>query len=111
MKSNWIVCLTRNNLPLTQKAIQSFRAQDIGSVQILVLDNGSTDNTVPWLNSQKDLFVIANRPPKSVAASWNVGLKWLFEPKWADGNTVLPPMAESVLVCNNDVVLRPDTYS
>ncbi len=111
---NWIVVLTRNNLALTQNAIESFRRQDIsGGVNILVVDNESTDNTCAWLNSQPDLTCIFNRPQAGVAAGWNQALKWLFEPKW---NTLsrpprpMRPMAEYVLVCNNDVVLRPDTY-
>jgi GT2 family glycosyltransferase len=107
---NWILTLTKDNLALTKEAIRTFRAQDIGDVKILVIDNESKDSTPNFLNSQPDLFVIFNRPWKSVAASWNQGLNWLFNRKWADGNTPLAPMADYALVVNNDVELRPDTY-
>jgi GT2 family glycosyltransferase len=88
---NWVVCLTRNNLHLTRKAIDTFRRQDIGDVHLLVIDNGSTDGTVNWLGTQPDIFTIMNHPQKSVAAAWNQALRWLFTPRWADGNTPLGP--------------------
>lgn len=98
---NWIVILTKNNLTLTQKAIASLRGQDIeGGVQILVVDNDSSDGTVRWLGTQKDLVTILNKPENSVAGAWNQALDWLF-------STMGNPYA---LVVNNDVELRPDAY-
>lgn len=107
--NHWIICVLYNNLSLTKAAIQSFKAQDIeGGVQVLVVDNGSQqDNTVQWLATQPDLITIHN-PTNSVAGAWNKALKWLFEPKWMDGQP-LPPIADYALVMNNDVLLRPDT--
>lgn len=105
---NWILTLTRNNLHLTREAIQSFRAQDIGDVQILVIDNGSTDSTVNWLHTQKDLFTILHNPGRGVAESWNEGLGWLFSPRWVMGQPK-PSEVDYVFVVNNDVILRPDT--
>ncbi len=107
---NWIVTLTRNNLALTRAAIESFRAQDIttfknhvlSGVRILVVDNDSTDSTRAWLATQRDLYTIMNTPQQGVAAAWNQALKWVFSAQ--SGN------AEYALVCNNDVVLRPDSY-
>lgn len=109
-KLNWIVVLTRNNLHLTQKAVESFRAQDIGNVRVLAVDNGSTDSTPQFLATQRDITTIFNRPANSVAGGWNQALRWLFEPKWANGTTPLPPMAEYALVVNNDVLLHKSTY-
>lgn len=106
---NWILCLTRNNLNLTREAIQSFRQQDIGDVQILVIDNGSTDSTVNFLHTQKDLFTIFHNPGRGVAESWNEGLGWLFSPKWMMGRPY-PSAVDYVLVANNDVILRKDTF-
>lgn len=111
MSTNWIVVLTRNNLELTQGAVRSFRAQDIGGgVSIMVIDNGSTDATAAWLNTQKDLYVVYHRPARSVAESWNTALRWLFERKWISPSKAIGPEADYALVVNNDVVLRPDTY-
>jgi len=95
---NPIIVLARNNLHLTKKAIASFRKQDI-PVEILLVDNQSTDGTSQWANTQSDLGYIYNDPPKSFAASWNQGLWYWF----SHG-------AEYCLVVNNDVELRPDTY-
>lgn len=97
---NPIVVPVRNCLSYTRNAVGTFRKQDVeGGVSILILDNASTDGTGPWLNSQHDLLRARFSPPKSVAASWNLGLEWFFTRK-----------AEHVLVVNNDVLLRPDTY-
>lgn len=110
---NWIVTLTRNNLELTKRAIESFRAQDIGDVRILVVENDSSDNSANWLASQDDLTVIYNKPQAGVAGGWNQALRWLMNPKWDTSSKPpmpLPPMADYVLSCNNDVVLHKSTY-
>lgn len=108
---NPIIILTRNNLHLTQAAVESLRAQDItGGVQIIVVDNHSTDNTPQWLATQKDIITIFNQPANSVAGAWNQALSWLFTPKWLNASTPTFPAADYALVVNNDVLLRPDTY-
>jgi GT2 family glycosyltransferase len=100
---NWIIVPVRNGLHLTRAAMKDFLAQDIGGVRVLVIDNASTDGTAQWLTALDErVHTIHNDPPRSVAASWNQGLRWVFgEPgeagAWA-------------LVVNNDVRLRPDTY-
>ena len=106
---NWILLLTYDNLDLTKAAIDTFRAQDIeGGVEILVVDNGSSDNTRQWLHTQPDLNVIFH-DTNSVSGGWNTGLRWLFNTYWKEGKPA-PSRAQQVLVCNNDVLLRPDTY-
>ena len=106
---NWILLLTYDNLDLTKAAIDTFRAQDIeGGVEILVVDNGSSDNPRQWLHTQPDLSVIFH-DTNSVSGGWNTGLRWLFNTYWKEGKPA-PSRAQQVLVCNNDVLLRPDTY-
>jgi GT2 family glycosyltransferase len=98
---NPVIMLTLNNLALTKKAVASVLAQDI-PVELLIMDNGSTDGTVPWLLSRGILdfsFVSDPSGSRSVAASWNFGLKYYFMRG-----------AEYALVVNNDIELRPDTY-
>lgn len=98
---NWIVVLTRNNLDLTLQACQSFALQDIGGVRILVVNNGSTDGTAAWVTHVRGVDdVIHIYPQKGVANGWNRALRYLF------GRLGV----SQVLVCNNDVILRPDTY-
>lgn len=97
---NWIVVPVRNSLHFTKGALPTFLAQDIGNVRVLLLDNDSTDGTGAWARAQNDVLYWHRRPPLSVAASWNLCLKWLFGEQ----------RQERVLVSNNDVLLRPDTY-
>lgn len=97
---NPIICPVRNNLHLTRKAVATFQAQDIeGGVEILVVNNASSDGTNEWLQTQKEVGHVYYAPPVSVAESWNRMLQVVF--KWG---------AEYALVVNNDVELRPDTY-
>lgn len=95
---NPILCPVRNGLHLTREAVRTFLAQDIGDVDVFLIDNDSRDGTTQWLWTQP-VRSVNLRPGKSVAASWNIGLRQLFK----EG-------AEHVLVVNNDVELRPDTY-
>jgi GT2 family glycosyltransferase len=98
---NWILTLTLNNVNLTRKAVRSFLDQDIGPTRVLMYDNGSKDHTLNWAwTKYPQVLTIPQWPSKSVAASWNRGLDQLFNVE----------NCEYVLVCNNDVELRPDTY-
>jgi len=111
--SNWIICPVRNAVKYTKAALPTFLAQDVGDVNVLIINNASDDGTTQWLNSLADkrVFVSHQDPPLSVAASWNFGLRWLFEPQPIPmKNAWRPPLAEYALVVNNDVLLRPDTY-
>ena len=95
---NPILTLTRNCLPLTQKAVDSFLRQDV-PVSIFAIDNGSTDGTLPWLEIT-GLLMDASDMNSGVSAGWNYGLYRLFDKFHAT----------HVLVSNNDVVLAPWTY-
>lgn len=100
--SSWIVCPTRNNIHLLREAVRTFRAQDIGDIRILIIDNGSTDGTAQWLMTQKDITTLSIQSPGlSVARSWNQALNWVFAG---------PRPEQYALVANNDIELRPDTY-
>src|SRR5262245_24333330 len=96
--ANWIIVPVRNNLSLTKKAIASFKKQDIGDVQVLVINNHSTDGTTECLKSQHDICTVHFNPPGSVSQSWNAALGAVFM------------YVDYALVVNNDVELRPDTY-
>jgi len=95
---NPIICPVRNGMHLTREAVRTFLAQDIGNVEVFIIDNDSQDGTTQWLWSQS-VRTVWFSPGKSVAASWNFGLRKVF----AEG-------ALYALVVNNDVELRPDTY-
>ena len=99
--TNWILCPLRNGLYLTKQAAKTFAAQDIGNVDVLFINNGSTDGTAEWLSSVDAARISCGN--LSVAQSWNIGLRFLFGFKGAQ-------YIDYVLVVNNDVELRPDTY-
>jgi GT2 family glycosyltransferase len=88
--------LTRNALELTKQAVESVLAQDV-PVHPMVVDNGSTDGTVEWLQSQ-GIHHYAVGHQLGVSRGWNYGLRYFFETG-----------AEHVWVVNNDAVYRPDT--
>jgi O-antigen biosynthesis protein len=92
-----ILTVSRNNLHLTKKAVASFLRQDT-PCDVLVVDNNSSDGTVPWLRT-KSLAICALTNQESLAYCWNTGMALLMKGR-----------AEEILVTNNDVVLRWDTY-
>jgi GT2 family glycosyltransferase len=93
-----ILCVTRNNLYLSKQAINSALAQTV-PCDVFVQDNASTDGTREWLRSKVGIAYVPRIVQVSLAECWNKGLKALFNAG-----------ASEVLVINNDVVLRPDTY-
>lgn len=93
-----VVIVARGNLALTKRAVNSALAQDV-PVEVLVVNNFSQDGTAQWL-STKPISTIHALEQWSLSKCWNMALKAL----WKIGY-------DSVLLCNNDVVLRPDTIS
>ncbi len=95
---NPVVMLCRNALGLTKSAVESVLAQDI-PVQLHIVDNDSTDGTDDWIKSQPGVILHTFRPALGVSAGWNFALTTIFR-AW-----------DHCLVVNNDLILRPDTYS
>jgi len=91
---------TMNCLHFTRQAITSIAVRP-GDC-IYVIDNGSTDGTLDWLEEQRrkgrPIVVTAFGQNLGVAAAWNRGLETAFE----DGHL-------KALVMNNDVILAADT--
>lgn len=104
MSNSWIVVVARDNLDLLRAAVESFDRQDAdGGVHVLCVDNGSGPDVVSWLRYRTGITSIHFNPQHSVARAWNAALKYLFS---LGGSRFV----ERVLVCNSDVVLRPDTW-
>jgi len=95
---NPVLMLCHNALPMTKRAVGSVLAQDI-FVDLLCIDNDSADGTYEHLTVNPMLRVHRARPQLGVSKGWNWGLGYFFD----QGCT-------HVLVVNNDVQLRPDTY-
>jgi hypothetical protein len=88
---------------MTRLAIDSALAQDVGNVCVYVIGNGSRDGTVPYVRSrywgQRNVIITSCSMMQSLNRVWNGALEFVFHHH-----------ADHVLVINNDVVLRPDTY-
>lgn len=73
------VVVTFNRLQLLQKEIETLRYQTFAEVQqIIVINNGSNDNTAAWLAEQKDLITITQENSGG-AGGFFTGLKYAAE--------------------------------
>ena len=99
---NWIITICRNCLPLTRNCLPTLLNQDIGDVQVLVVNNASTDGTAGYLRHLRwtgnPITVISFEEQRSVAACWNAALQ------------ITLAESEYALVVNSDTELRSDTY-
>lgn len=95
MQSVPVIIPVRNGVQLTRECIASVLSQTV-PVEILVINNASQDGTAEWLRTQNVATMHMN-PPRSVATSWNLGLRWAFR-TW-----------DCAIVLNNDTRLRMDT--
>ena len=70
-----ITICTRNCLSYTRQCIASLRKHTPKPVKIIVVDNGSTDGTVPFLRNQKDILTIENRKNLGFPAGQNQAIQ------------------------------------
>lgn len=88
---------------ITKRCIDSALAQDIGDVRVLVIGNGCADGTIQMLYArywnEPCVQIIAHATMRSLNYVWNDAIGSAF----ISGH-------EHVLVINNDIVMRPDTF-
>ncbi|MEO5891617.1 MAG: glycosyltransferase family 2 protein [Ferruginibacter sp.] len=72
------VVVTYNRKSLLAECISALRNQTRKPDAILVINNGSTDNTEQWLQSQKDLFFITQKNVGS-GGGFNTGISWAYK--------------------------------
>lgn len=89
-----IVILTWNGLEYTRACLESLRAHTpLGNdIQVLVVDNGSTDGTLPHLRSLDWIRLIENGRNLGFVRGNNVGIR-------------ATPKDHDVLLLNNDIVI------
>ena len=93
-----IVIPVFNQLHYTQQCLESLFATTTLPVNVVVVDNGSTDGTGAYLLSVPQISVIANERNLGCAAAWNQGVRagsspWvaivnnavIFPPGWLEG--------------------------
>ncbi|KIQ95143.1 putative glycosyl transferase [Anoxybacillus thermarum] len=87
-----IIILTHNKLDYTKQCIESIRQYTReGTYEIIVVDNHSTDGTVEWLRSQKDIRTIFNNENVGFPKGCNQGIQ--------------VATGENILLLNNDVIV------
>jgi GT2 family glycosyltransferase len=87
-----IVIASFNKLEYTQKCIESIRQYTLqDTYEIIVVDNGSTDDSQAWLSLQQDIKLIANSSNLGFPKACNQGMEI------AEGDTIL--------LLNNDTVV------
>jgi GT2 family glycosyltransferase len=106
---NPVLILTRNNLDLTRRCVESVRNQDI-HVDIFAVDNGSTDGTTTWMQQQEDINLCSLDHNAGVSFGWNDGIGRIFGTDSLFGRYETRAY-DHVIVIGNDTVLAPWTYS
>jgi len=92
-----IVILTYNQLEYTIQCIQSIRdTLPCDNVEIIIVDNHSSDQTVEWIKSQPDIISIFNEE--------NIG----FPKGCNQGMRIANPNAD-ILLLNNDTILMENS--
>lgn len=95
--SVFIVILTWNNYPDTEECLDSIDNMDYGNYQIVLVDNGSTDNTPEKVKKKfPNVHIIKNEQNIGVPAGYNVGFSY-----------ALNNDAEYILMLNNDTIIHP----
>lgn len=73
-----VVVVTYNRCELLKEVISSLRNQTFKKLQIIVVNNGSTDNTLNWLTNQNDIITI-NQENLGGAGGFFSGMKYVAE--------------------------------
>jgi GT2 family glycosyltransferase/tetratricopeptide (TPR) repeat protein len=96
-----IIILTFNRLDVTKVCLESIQRNTPESHEIIVVDNGSSDDTVAWLHSrmleQLTLRLIENDENRGFSAGCNQGIQ--------------TAQGEYLLLLNNDTVVTPGWLS
>lgn len=96
--SVFVIVLTWNHVKDTLECLRSLAAQTYAPLQVILTDNGSTDDTVDTIRAQfPQAHFIENKQNLGYAQGNNVGLEYAL----AQG-------ADYILLLNNDTTLAPD---
>ena len=78
VKTVAIIAVTYNMLELLKEEINSLREQTYKDAQIIVVNNGSTDDTLSWLQQQQDIITITQKNLGG-AGGFYTGMKYAAE--------------------------------
>ena len=89
-----IIIVTWNGLPLLQQCLPSVLATKYDNFEVVVVDNGSEDGTLEWLESVPDVRVLAQSENLGFCGGNNVAIR--------------ETSSEFVVLLNNDVAVSSD---
>ena len=96
-----IIILTWNNLDDTAECIHSINKLNYQNYNVILVDNGSTDDSIAKLRSMfPNVFIIENKQNLGYAGGNNVGIQY-----------ALSQEAEHILVLNNDTIVAENLAS
>lgn len=90
------IVVTYNRLQLLKEVIESLRKQTYKDHHIIVINNGSTDQTLEWLNDQKDILTITQQNIGG-AGGFYTGMKYVAEHNY-----------EFCWIMDDDVICEPN---
>jgi GT2 family glycosyltransferase len=96
----WVLVLNWNRPQDTVACVSSLRQLDYPAYRILVVDNGSTDDSVEILQRLPDIDLLLNERNLGFAAGNNRGIEYALEQG-----------ADFVLLLNNDTTVSPSLVS
>lgn len=97
VKNTSVIILTHNVLEYTRQCINSIYANNKSDTfELIVVDNASTDETVEWLQSQKNIKLICNDENKGFPIGCNQGIE-------------IAQSENDIFLLNNDTVLMPNS--
>ena len=99
MKQVGIVVVTYNRIELLKEVIDALRKQSFDNFQIVVVNNGSTDSTLEWLEHQGDIITITQENLGG-AGGFYTGMKYVAEQGY-----------EYCWIMDDDVICRPDALA
>ena len=95
MNKTSIIILSYNTYQLTKECIESIRKfTPTDSYELIVVDNGSKDDSVAWLRGQQDIRLIANKENKGFPGGCNQGME-------------IAEAGNDILLLNSDTIVTP----
>lgn len=82
-----------NQVRYTRICLESIREHGAAGARILLIDNGSTDETADYISTQSGVDVVFNNENLGCAGAWNQGIR--------------ESATEWVILLNNDVIVSP----
>ena len=96
----YVIIPVHNRINYTKKIISCLREQTLKNIiKIIVVDDGSTDNTGKWLKKQNDIETLKGNGKLLWAGAVNLAIKNIFNRKSKN---------DWVLLINNDVEIKND---